>query len=92
MRTSIPTVAGLASSLLLALLISAPLISGPSQTADVHGYHFRHHYQRGGVKLPDQGGHPDPCWPLRIQEMVTHSSYWWWRFEECLDYYNSYTS
>jgi len=87
MRTKITAVASLAGSLLLALLIL-----GPSQPPGAHRYRFHHHYPGSGVNLPDQGGHPDPCWPLRMQEMVTHSSYWWWRFEECLDYYNSYTS
>jgi len=31
-------------------------------------------------------GHPDPCWSLRLRRHINR--YWWWRFEDCLRYYN----
>ncbi len=32
--------------------------------------------------------HPDPCWSLRRQYMITRSSDSWWRFQNCLAQHN----
>ena len=49
--------------------------------------------RRVAARSPDQlgrlsvgYGHPDPCWSLRLQRHRSNSS--WWRFEDCLAYYN----
>jgi hypothetical protein len=72
-------------------IIGIALMLGLSQTADAHGYEIRYRHA-GAAWVPDQGGHPDPCWPLRIQKLAhPQSQYWWWRFEDCIAYYNLYT-
>jgi hypothetical protein len=71
-------------------IIGIALMPGLSQTADAraHGIGYG---RAGAVWIPDQGGHPDPCWPIRIQKLAhPKSQYWWWRFEDCIAYYNLY--
>ena len=42
-----------------------------------------------GLFVENNGGHPDPCWPLRLQRMATHyDAYWRDLFEACLAHYN----
>ncbi len=38
--------------------------------------------------VANNGGHPDPCWSLRIQKMVTRSAHWRDLFEAYLARYN----
>jgi hypothetical protein len=84
MRTRTAAASALVGNMFLGLMM------GVSQTAHAHGTHYGH-AGVGAVWVPNQGGHPDPCWPLRIQKMAhPQSQYWWWRFEDCLAYYNLY--
>jgi hypothetical protein len=52
-------------------------------------HHGRRHFRRGGVVAPYVGyetyGYSDGCYWLRQKALATDSSYWWNRYQACLD-------